>query len=51
MYCAVEQLYRSDLRGKAVAVLSNGDSIIVAANRAGIAKSAPVKKLHSHATH
>lgn len=32
-YAACEQIYRPDLRGKPVAVLSNNDGIIIALNK------------------
>lgn len=48
MYCACEMIFRSDLRGKPVAVASNGDGIIVAANtqarQLGVKKYASVRE-------
>lgn len=45
MYCSVEAIFRPDLRDKAIVVLSNGDGMIVAANKKaktiGIKKFAP----------
>ncbi len=35
MYCACEQAFRPDLKGKPVAVLSNNDGALVAINREG----------------
>lgn len=32
-YCSAEQVFRPDLRGKPIVVLSNNDGCIVAANR------------------
>lgn len=45
MYCSSEQIFRPDLRGKPVAVASNGDGIVVACNRP--AKAIGVKKFRS----
>ncbi|WP_394241073.1 Y-family DNA polymerase [Vibrio astriarenae] len=42
MYCSVEAVFRPDLRDKPIVVLSNGDGMIVAANKR--AKAAGVKK-------
>lgn len=33
MYCACEQVFRPDLKGRPVAVLSNNDGALVAINR------------------
>ncbi|MDR9828093.1 Y-family DNA polymerase [Vibrio sp. FNV 38] len=45
MYCSVEAVFRPDLRDKPIVVLSNGDGMIVAANKkakvAGVKKFAP----------
>ena len=41
-YAACEQIYRPDLRGKPVAVLSNNDGIIIALNRE--AKACGIKR-------
>lgn len=35
MYCACEQVFRPDLKGRPVAVLSNNDGALVAINREG----------------
>ena len=43
-YCSAEQVFRPDLRGKPIVVLSNNDGCIVAANRqarVGIPKFKP----------
>ncbi len=42
MYCSVESVFRPDLRDKPIVVLSNGDGMIVAANKK--AKAVGVKK-------
>ncbi len=42
MYCSVEAVFRPDLRDKPIVVLSNGDGMIVAANKK--AKAIGVKK-------
>lgn len=45
MYCSVEAVFRPDLRDKPIVVLSNGDGMVVAANKkakaVGIKKFAP----------
>lgn len=48
MYCSAEAIFRADLRNKPIAVGSNGDGIVVAANRA--AKALGVKKFQSVAS-
>lgn len=50
-YCSAEQVFRPDLRGKPLVVLSNNDGCIVAANRQakelGIPKFAPFFKVQA----
>ncbi|HCG6982077.1 Y-family DNA polymerase [Vibrio sp. Y42_MX_L11] len=50
-YCSAEQVFRPDLRGKPIVVLSNNDGCIVAANRQakelGIPKFSPYFKVQS----
>lgn len=50
-YCSAEQVFRPDLRGKPIIVLSNNDGCIVAANRQakelGIPKFSPYFKVQS----